>query len=265
MTAGEYHAAVTRIRTWVTSATTKGTNIPVRYSFPLIRDHYQYSGGLCFEFDININILVTCVSNSRSISIFWWPLFRVRYRYQYFGGLSFEFNININIQVFHYFKFNIDIEIIPWWFSFQYWNQYMIWTNIGSISKRYRYFGRYLLSKNSAELTNLSTNIMVHAHFDINIDINLLVASVSNSKSISIFWWSQFRIRHQYQYSGCLSFEFEININILVASVSISISISIFWRPLFRNDIDTINILAIFPKSISISTSIRNISHRSGY
>ena len=26
VTAGEYHAAVTRIRTWVTSATTKGTN-----------------------------------------------------------------------------------------------------------------------------------------------------------------------------------------------------------------------------------------------
>ena len=108
---------------------------------------------------------------------------------------------------------------------------------------------------------------MLKAHFNINIDINFLVASVSNSRSISIIWWSQFRIRNRYQYSGCLSFEFEININILVASVSNSISISIFWRPLFRNNIDTISIfwpLAIFPISISISTSIRKISHRSG-
>ena len=74
-------------------------SIPVRYSFSLFRDRYQYSGGLYFEFDININILVACVSNSRSISIFWLSKFRVRYQYQYFGGLSFEFNININIQV----------------------------------------------------------------------------------------------------------------------------------------------------------------------
>ena len=101
--------------------------IPVRYSFSLFRDRYQYSGGLCFEFDININILVACVSNSRSISIFWLPLFRVRYRYQYFGGLSFEFNININIQVSSIsnsisisklfpddFYFNIEINI---WFE----------------------------------------------------------------------------------------------------------------------------------------------------
>ena len=71
--------------------------IPVRYSFSLFRDRYQYSGGFCFEFDININILVACVSNSRSISIFWLSKFRVRYQYEYFGGLSFEFNININI------------------------------------------------------------------------------------------------------------------------------------------------------------------------
>ena len=110
----------------------------------------------------------------------------------------------------------------------------MIWTNIGLISKQYWYFGRYLLNRNSAKRTNLSTNIMLHAHFDINIDINFLVTSVSNSKSISIFWWSQFRIRHQYQYSGILCFKFNININILVASVSSSISISIFWWPQFR-------------------------------
>ena len=63
-------------------------------------------------------------------------------------------------------------------------------------------------------------------------DINILVASVSNSISISIFWQPVFRIRDRYQYSGCLSFEFDININILVASVSNSISI--FRFPLFR-------------------------------
>ena len=121
-------------------------------------------------------------------------------------------------------------------------------TNIGSISIRYRYFGRYLLSRNSAKRTNLSINTNIHAHFDINIDTNILVASVSNSRSISIFWWSQFRIQHQYQYSGCLSFEFDIDTNILVASVSISISISIFWRPLFRNDIETISIFRPFSR-----------------
>ena len=125
----------------------------------------------------------------------------------------------------------------------------MIWTNIGSISKRYRYFGRYLLSRNSAKRSKLSTNIMLNAHFNINIEINFLVASVSNSKSRPIFWWSQFRIRHQYQYSGFLSFKFEIDINILVASVSIPISISIFWRPLFRNDINTISIFWSFSQN----------------
>ena len=124
----------------------------------------------------------------------------------------------------------------------------MIWTNIGSISKRYRYFGRYLLSRISAKRSKLSTNIMLNAHFNINIDINFLVAPVSNSRSISIIWWSQFRIRNRYQYSGCLSFEFEIDINILVASVSNSISISIFWRPLFRNDINTISIFWSFSR-----------------
>ena len=124
----------------------------------------------------------------------------------------------------------------------------MIWTNIGSISKRYRYFGRYLLSRNSAKRSKLSTNIMLNAHFNINIEINFLVASVSNSRSISIIWWSQFRIRNRYQYSGCLSFEYEININILVASVSSSRSISIFWMPLFRNDIDTISIFSPFSR-----------------
>ena len=68
---------------------------PVRYSFSLFRDRYQYSGFLSFKFDININILVVSVSNSISISIFWRPLFRndidtisifwpfSRYQYQY--------------------------------------------------------------------------------------------------------------------------------------------------------------------------------------
>ena len=124
----------------------------------------------------------------------------------------------------------------------------MIWTNIGSISKRYRYFGRYLLSRNSAKRSKLSTNIMLNAHFNFNIDINFRFASISNSRSISIIWWSQFRILHRYQYSGCLSFEFEININILVASVSNSISISIIWRPLFQNDIDAISIFWPFSR-----------------
>ena len=74
--------------------------------------------------------------------------------------------------------------------------------------------------------------------------------SVSNSTSISIFWLAKFRVRDRYQYFDGLSFEFDININILEPSVS----------KRYRCDID---ILAIFPKSISISTSIRKISHRS--
>ena len=66
-------------------------------------------------------------------------------------------------------------------------------------------------------------------HFScFDIDINIVVASVSNSISISIFWRPLFRIQYQYQYSCGLCFEFEIDINILVASVSNSISISIF-------------------------------------
>ena len=195
-----------------------------------IRHQYQYSGILCFEFEIDINILVASVSSSISISIFWWPQFRIQYQYQYSDLL--------------YFKFDIDIEINSWWFWFQYWFQYLILTNIGSISIRYRYFGQYLLSRNSAKWTNLSTNIILHAHFD----TNILISSVSNSRSISIFLWSQFRIRYRYQYSGGLCFEFDININILVASVSNSISISIFWRPLFRNDIDTISIFWPFSR-----------------
>ena len=65
-------------------------------------------------------------------------------------------------------------------------------------------------------------------------NINILLAFVSNSISISIFWYPLFRIRDRYQYSGGLCFEFDININILMASVSNSISISIFRSPLFQ-------------------------------
>ena len=65
-------------------------------------------------------------------------------------------------------------------------------------------------------------------------DINILVAFVSNSTSISIFWYPLFRIWDRYQYSGGLYFEFDININILVACVSNSRSISIFWLSKFR-------------------------------
>ena len=97
---------------------------------------------------------------------------------------------------------------------------------------RYRYFGQYLLSRNSAKRSKLRTNIMLNAHFNINIDINFLVASVLNLRSISIICG--------------LSFEFESNINILEASVS----------KRYRYNI---NILAIFPISISISTS-KNIA-----